>query len=30
MWNKAFEKAGFINAIEVKQMPDDACYLESC
>ncbi|MBE9016999.1 zinc-dependent metalloprotease [Chroococcidiopsidales cyanobacterium LEGE 13417] len=24
MWNKAFEKAGFINAIEVRQMPDDA------
>ncbi|BAZ29935.1 hypothetical protein NIES4074_23830 [Cylindrospermum sp. NIES-4074] len=24
MWNKAFEKAGFKNAIEVKQMPDDA------
>ncbi|HEY9809218.1 MAG TPA: zinc-dependent metalloprotease [Halomicronema sp.] len=24
MWNKAYEKAGFLNAIEVKQMPDDA------
>lgn len=24
MWNKAFEKAGFLNAIDVKQMPDDA------
>jgi predicted Zn-dependent protease len=24
MWNKAFEKAGFLNAIEVQQMPDDA------
>ncbi|MBW4560131.1 MAG: zinc-dependent metalloprotease [Mojavia pulchra JT2-VF2] len=24
MWNKAFEKAGFLNAIEVRQMPDDA------
>ncbi|OKH41004.1 peptidase M43 [[Phormidium ambiguum] IAM M-71] len=24
MWNKAFEKAGFINAIQVQQMPDDA------
>lgn len=24
MWNKAFEKAGFENAIEVRQMPDDA------
>ncbi|MEH2286006.1 zinc-dependent metalloprotease [Nostoc sp.] len=24
MWNKAFEKAGFKNAIEVRQMPDDA------
>jgi len=23
-WNKAFEKAGFKNAIEVKQQPDDA------
>ena len=23
-WNKAFEKIGFIDAIEVKQMPDDA------
>lgn len=26
MWNKAFEKAGFINAIEVKQMPDNATW----
>jgi hypothetical protein len=24
MWNKAFEKAGFQNAIQVRQMPDDA------
>lgn len=24
MWNRAFEQAGLINAIEVKQMPDDA------
>lgn len=24
MWNKAFEKAGFLNAIQVQQMPDDA------
>lgn len=24
MWNRAFEKAGFKNAIEVRQMPDDA------
>ncbi|MGB3559460.1 MAG: zinc-dependent metalloprotease, partial [Geitlerinemataceae cyanobacterium] len=24
MWNPAFEKAGFLNAIEVRQMPDDA------
>lgn len=24
MWNKAFEKAGFLNAIEVRQMPDNA------
>ncbi|OYD90048.1 peptidase M43 [Nostoc sp. 'Peltigera membranacea cyanobiont' 210A] len=24
MWNKAFEKAGFQNAIEVQEMPDDA------
>ncbi|ALF51780.1 peptidase M43 [Nostoc piscinale CENA21] len=24
MWNQAFEKAGFKNAIEVRQMPDDA------
>ena len=23
-WNKAFEKAGFANAIEVRQQPDDA------
>jgi hypothetical protein len=23
-WNKAFEQAGFLNAIEVRQMPDDA------
>jgi len=23
-WNKAFEQAGFINAIQVKQMPDNA------
>lgn len=23
-WNSAFEKAGFLNAIEVRQMPDDA------
>jgi len=23
-WNRAFEKAGFINAIEVRQMPDNA------
>jgi hypothetical protein len=26
MWNKAFEQAGFIDAIEVKQMPDDAAW----
>ncbi|MCL1472739.1 zinc-dependent metalloprotease [Argonema antarcticum] len=26
MWNKAFEKAGFKNAIEVKQMPDNATW----
>ncbi|NEP70956.1 MAG: DUF5117 domain-containing protein [Okeania sp. SIO2G4] len=26
MWNKAFEKAGFINAIQAKQMPDDATW----
>lgn len=26
MWNKAFEKAGFIDAIQVKQMPDDAAW----
>jgi hypothetical protein len=26
MWNQAFEKAGFMNAIEVKQMPDDATW----
>ena len=24
MWNKAFEQAGFTDAIEVRQMPDDA------
>lgn len=24
MWNKAFEKAGFQNALEVRQMPDNA------
>lgn len=24
MWNQAFEKAGFINALEVRQMPDNA------
>ncbi|HIK26938.1 MAG: zinc-dependent metalloprotease [Oscillatoriaceae bacterium SKW80] len=24
MWNKAFEKAGFLNALEVRQMPDNA------
>jgi hypothetical protein len=24
MWNRAFEQAGFRNAIEVRQMPDDA------
>ncbi|NET37036.1 MAG: DUF5117 domain-containing protein [Cyanothece sp. SIO1E1] len=24
MWNRAFEQAGFSNAIEVRQMPDDA------
>jgi hypothetical protein len=24
MWNRAFEKAGFQNAIEARQMPDDA------
>ncbi len=23
-WNKAFEKAGYVNAIEVRQQPDDA------
>jgi len=23
-WNKAYEKAGFVNAIEVRQQPDDA------
>ena len=23
-WNKAFEKAGFVNAIEVRQQPDNA------
>ena len=26
MWNKAFEKAGFIDAIKVEQMPDDASW----
>lgn len=26
LWNKAFEQAGFINAIEVRQMPDDATW----
>ena len=26
MWNKAFEKAGFQDAIQVKQMPDDASW----
>lgn len=26
MWNKAFEKAGFINAIQVREMPDDATW----
>lgn len=26
MWNTAFKKIGFINAIEVKQMPDDATW----
>jgi hypothetical protein len=25
-WNKAFEKAGFANAIEVRQQPDDATW----
>ncbi len=24
MWNQAFEKAGFLHALEVRQMPDDA------
>ncbi len=24
MWNQAFEQAGYLNAIEVRQMPDDA------
>jgi Met-zincin/Domain of unknown function (DUF5117) len=24
LWNKAFEQAGFLNAIEVRQMPDNA------
>ncbi|MFB2937476.1 zinc-dependent metalloprotease [Aerosakkonemataceae cyanobacterium BLCC-F154] len=24
MWNKAFEKAGFLNAIQVRQMPENA------
>ena len=23
-WNKAFEKAGFVNAVEVRQQPDNA------
>ncbi|MDJ0557397.1 MAG: zinc-dependent metalloprotease [Microcoleaceae cyanobacterium MO_207.B10] len=26
MWKKAFQKAGFIDAIQVKQMPDDAAW----
>lgn len=26
MWNQAFAKAGFIDAIEVRQMPDDATW----
>jgi hypothetical protein len=26
MWNRAFEKIGFLNAIEVKQMPDNATW----
>ncbi|MBE9042025.1 zinc-dependent metalloprotease [Oscillatoriales cyanobacterium LEGE 11467] len=26
VWNKAFEQAGFLNAIEVRQMPDDATW----
>ncbi|MGD1715729.1 zinc-dependent metalloprotease [Dapis sp. BLCC M172] len=26
MWNKAFEKAGFVNAIQAKQMPDNASW----
>jgi hypothetical protein len=26
MWNKAFEKAGFKDAIQVRQMPDDATW----
>ncbi len=26
MWNQAFEKAGFIDAIAVRQMPDDATW----
>ncbi|MBW4496659.1 MAG: zinc-dependent metalloprotease [Oscillatoria princeps RMCB-10] len=26
MWNKAFERAGFLNAIEVRQMPDSATW----
>lgn len=25
-WNKAFEKAGFVNAVEVRQQPDDATW----
>ncbi|UCJ10495.1 MAG: zinc-dependent metalloprotease [Phormidium sp. PBR-2020] len=26
MWNQAFEQAGYLNAIEVRQMPDDATW----
>ncbi len=26
VWNQAFEKAGFLNAIEARQMPDDAVW----
>ncbi|MGC9503045.1 zinc-dependent metalloprotease [Baaleninema sp.] len=26
LWNRAFERAGFLNAIEVRQMPDDATW----
>ncbi|HEY9617174.1 MAG TPA: zinc-dependent metalloprotease [Microcoleaceae cyanobacterium] len=26
LWNKAFEQAGFVDAIEVQQMPDDATW----